>query len=122
MSDEKREAAVTSGKQLLDHLRWFDTCQPLVQALIFHAEPLVVEAEQVQDGRVEIADVDWILDNVVYEVLGLAVDGAGPRAAARHAHREATRMVVAAVIRLAQPTLRVNGPAKLAAPDHQRRV
>ena len=66
-------------QQLLDHLRRLDAGQPLVEALVPDAEPLVVEAEQVQHRGVEVADVDRVLDDVVGEVVGLAVDRAALR-------------------------------------------
>ena len=46
----------------------------LIQALVFEAKMLVVEAEQVEHGRVEVADVDGIFHDVVGEIVGLAVD------------------------------------------------
>jgi len=42
----------------------------------------VVEAEQLEHGRVEVADVHRILDDVVGEVVGLTVDLAAAGAAA----------------------------------------
>ena len=41
-------------------------------------EPLVVEAQQVQDRGVEIVDMDRVFDDVVGEIVGLAVDRARP--------------------------------------------
>ena len=56
----------------------------------------MVEAEQVQDGRVQVVDVDLVLDGVVAELVGRAVDDAALEAAAGHPHREAERVVIAA--------------------------
>ena len=61
-------------------------------------------------------------DDVVGEVVGLAVDGAAFEAAAGHPHREAARMMVAAVVLRREAALRVNRAAELAAPDHERFV
>ena len=77
-----------------------DAGEPLVEALVAVGEPLVVEAEQLQRGRVEVADVNRVLDDVVGKVVGLAVDLAGSGPAAGHPHREAAGMMVAAVVLL----------------------
>ena len=66
------------GQQLLDHLRRLDAGQLLVEPLVAVREPLVVEAQQVQHRGVEVVDVDRVLDDVVGEVVGLAVDRARP--------------------------------------------
>src|SRR5262249_6943917 len=108
--------------QLLDHLRWLDTRQPLVQPLVLERELLVVDAEQVKHRGVEVVDVARVLDDVVTEVVGLAVDRPALRAAAGHPHGEAARVVIAAVVRLRQAPLAVNRPPELAPPDDERRI
>ena len=60
--------------------------------------------------------------DVVAEVVGRAVDQTRLDAAAGHPHREAARMVIAAVVGRGQLALRIAGAAELAAPDHQRVV
>src|SRR5262245_26198369 len=92
-----------SGQQILDHLCRLAAGEALVEALMLYAETLVVEAEQVQNRRVEVANVDRVFDDVVAEVVGLAVDGTGASTAAGHPHGETPRVVVAAVVGLAQP-------------------
>ena len=67
------------GEELLDHVRRLDAGQPLVEPLVAEREALVVEAQQVQHRGVEVADVDRVLDDVVGEIVGLAVDRARPR-------------------------------------------
>src|SRR4051794_22774484 len=106
-----------SGEQFLDDAGRLDAGQALVEALVPHREALVVEAEQLEDGGVEVADVDGVLDDVVAEVVRLAVDRAALDAAAGHPHGEAARVMVAAVVGLRQPALRVDRPAELSAPD-----
>ena len=58
------------------------TCQFLIQPLMFERELLVFEAGQVDDGGLEIVNVAGILDDVIREIVGLAVDGAGAGAPA----------------------------------------
>ena len=47
--------------------------QAVVAALELERQPRVVDAEQVQDRRVQVVDVDAVLGDVVAEVVGLAV-------------------------------------------------
>src|SRR5262249_22333148 len=82
-------------------------------------ESLMVESEKLEDCRVEVVDVHRILDDVVREIVGLAVDRAGPRATAGHPHREAARVMITAVILVAQAALGVNCPAEFASPDDE---
>ena len=46
--------------------------QAKMAALKFVGQAFVVDAEQVQDGRLEVVDVDWVFGRVVGEVVGLA--------------------------------------------------
>ena len=46
--------------------------QPEIAALEPVGEPGVVDPEQVQDRRVQVVDLDGILDDVVREVVGFA--------------------------------------------------
>src|SRR5438045_9745733 len=55
-----------------------------------------VEAELVQDGRVNVGDVVWILDGVEADLVSRAVLDAALDAAAGEEGAEAVRMVIAA--------------------------
>src|SRR5829696_8628027 len=70
----------------------------------------------------EVADVDRVFDDVVAEVIGLAIDGAAFDAAAGKPKGEAARMMVPPIILLRKAALAVNGAAEFAAPDNQRAV
>ena len=83
---------------------------------------LVVDAQAVQNRGLQIVDVHRIRDDVVAEVVGLAVRDAGLDAAAGHPHGEAARMMIAAVVVVRQLALAVDGAAEFAAPDDQRVV
>ena len=72
--------------------------QPVVAAAEAVGELFVVEAQEVQDGGVEVVDVDLVLQRVPAEFVGGSVDHAAADAPARHPHREAERMVLAAVV------------------------
>ena len=66
--------------------------------------------------RVQVVDVDLVLGGVVAVLVGRAVPEAALDAAAGQPHREAVRVVVAAVV----AALGRRRPAELAAPQHQR--
>src|SRR5436190_1630408 len=76
-----------------------------VAALEAEGEPRVVDTEGVKDGGVEVVNVHRIADDVVTEVVGLAMADAGPDAAAGQGQAEAAAMVVAAVVRRRQGAL-----------------
>ena len=103
--------------RLLLHAR-----QTLIEALELVDQLLVVHAHQVEDRRVDVPDVDRVLDDVVAEVVGLAERDAGLDAGAGEPVDESARMVVAAVVGPRQLALAVGGPAEFATPDHQRFV
>src|ERR1043166_5052057 len=56
-------------------------------------QALVVEAHEVEDRRVEVMDVDGVLDRVESVVVGRAEDEAALRAAAREDRRERADLV-----------------------------
>ena len=82
----------------------------------------MIDPQQLQHRRVQIVDVDGILDDVVAEVVGAADGDAGAHAAAGEPHREGARMVVAAEELRAVAGLVHRRAAELAAPDDQRVV
>src|ERR1051325_7832653 len=93
--------------------------QPVVPALEFEGELLMVEPELVQDRGVEVVDVDAVLDDVIRIIIGLPVRVAAFDAGAGQPDAEAARVVVAPVIVLGERTLRIDGPPELATPDDQ---
>jgi hypothetical protein len=73
----------------------------------------------VQDGGVEVVDVDGILGDVVAELVGARRRCAGLDAAAGHPDGEAAGMMIAAVVGRGELALGVVGAAEFAAPDHE---
>ena len=86
--------------QFVDYLRRHYASEPLIKALILEVESFVVVAELVQHRCMEVANVNRIFHDVVAEVVGFAINRAAFETAARHPHREAARMMVAAVVLL----------------------
>ena len=100
-----------------------DVGQAEIAAGMAERQPLVVEAQEMQDRRLQVVDVDRVFDDVKPEVVGRAVDNARLDAAAGHPHREGLRMVVAAEAALEDGmAFDHRRAAELAAPDHQRFV
>ena len=76
-------------------MRVLHTGEPLIQSAEFGSEPLVVDAQLVQDRGIEIADVDRILDDVVGVFIGHAVVVSALDATAGHPRGEASAVMVA---------------------------
>src|SRR5262245_48152898 len=112
-------ARKTSGPRQLRHDLPHDLPmhigQPEVAAAVAEGELLVVEADEVEDGGVEVVDVDAVFDGLVAEFVGGAVDVAALDAAAGEPHGEAEAVVVATLVALGS-----GGAAEFTAPDHQR--
>ena len=92
------------------------------QALEAEGQTLVVDPQAMEDGGVQVTDVDRVVDDVVAEQIGLAVDHTALDPAPGEPDAEAARVMVAAVIGRCQRALAVDGAAEFAAPDDQRVV
>jgi hypothetical protein len=68
-----------------------------------------------QDGRMQIVNVDGIFDGIEAEVIGLAIDHTSLETAACHPNAEGSIVVVSAVV----ATLDHRCATELAPPDHQ---
>src|SRR5262245_60873930 len=89
--------------------------QPHVAAAEAEREPLVIDAEQVQHGGVQVVHLDAVLHDLVPPLVCLAVVGARLRAAAGQPDSEAVLVVVAAVSALGE-----RSPAELPGPEDER--
>ena len=95
-------------KQLLDDLdvlrdRFWDQQamhirEAEVASLMSERKPCVVDAQQVEYRGVEIVDVDRVFHDVVAEVIRPAVDRPAANSTPGHPDREATGMMVSAVV------------------------
>ncbi len=85
-------------------------------------EARVVEAQAVQDGGLQVVDVDGVPDDVHAQVIGSADHLAAANAAAGHPHAVGKRVVVAAgvVLLAGVADLDHRRAAEFAAPDNQR--
>src|ERR1051326_4236781 len=90
--------------------------EPEIAALKTISELGMVKAEQVQDRRVQIVNMDLVPGGVKPELVRLAQGKTRLHAAASQPHAEAIRMMIAPIIASA---LHHRSSAKLAAPNHQ---
>src|SRR5690606_15788691 len=102
------------GNDIVDHAAG-DVGQAEISAAVAVGEPLVVDAQQVQNRRVQVVDVNFILHGEITVLVGGPVLDARLHAAAGEPHREAFGIVVAAI----RP-LRGGRAAEFAPPKHER--
>src|SRR5262245_37149185 len=84
-------------QEFLDDSGRFDAGELGVEALELEGQPLVVEADQMQERGVQVADVDAVLHGVEAEFVALAKRQTAFDAAAGQPHREGVGMMVTAV-------------------------
>ena len=79
----------------------------------------MVDAELVENGGIEVADADFVFDDVVGVFVGFAVGDAAFDAAASHPGGEAFRMVVAAVLVALEGALTIGRAAEFSGEDDE---
>ena len=89
--------------------------EAVIAAVVREGQPGVVQAEQVEDGGVQVVHVHAVDCGAQADRVGRAVDGAPFDPAAGHPVAEAVRVVIAALA-----AFRHRHAAELAAPDHER--
>ena len=106
-------------QDLRNHARGELIGEAFLQAVPVEKQVAIVQAQQVQNGGVEIVDAHAILHGLESDVVGGAVDGAALGAAAGHPDAEAAGTVVAAGLAL---TLGDRQAPEFPAPDDQRGI
>src|SRR5947209_17985107 len=95
--------------------------QPEISSLKAVRQPLVIQAEQVKNRRLEVVDMHGILGDVEAEIVCRAVDQAGFDAAAGEPDCEGLGVMIAAEAALEdRVVLNHRGAAEFAAPDNKR--
>ena len=111
--------------------------QAEVSSLVPVRQAFVINAEQMQDGRIEIVDVHRArrppfltrlrsqrhavgIRDVVAVIVGASVGDTWFDSAARHPGGEAARVVIAAVVFFREISLAIHSAAEFAAPHKQR--
>src|SRR5690242_20091502 len=103
---QERQSLVNSHRQsrwisfdladLRDRLRPLHAHEPLIEPAVEVRELVRVDAKLLQDGGVEVVDVEFVDDGGGAEFVGFADAGAALDAAAGHPHRKAVGVVIAA--------------------------
>ena len=75
-----------SREDFFDDLGGFHAGEAHVEALELFGETMVIDAKEVEQGGVEVADVNHVLDGVVSQFVGGAMAETGFDARARHPH------------------------------------
>src|SRR5579863_9268050 len=110
-----------SRHQFLDHFA-LDIRQAEIADLEAVGEALMVETHQVKRRRVEVVDRDWILGDVVADIVGAADGNAGLDTATGKPHGESAGVMIAAQEFRTAARLVHRGAAELAAPNNHGRV
>ena len=110
---------VVSGEDCFNGMGWFDSGNFLVQPAIGKDEAIVIDAKLVEDGRIQIPDMDWITGYVPAVFVGFSICDTSLDPTSGHPDREGSPVVVSSRSRAVQSSLLVDGPTKLSAPDYQ---
>src|SRR5690349_472335 len=84
---QRKDCRNCSSEDGIDHVA-IDIRETIIAAVVTIREPRVVETHEVQDGGVQVVDVNFVLNSVPAEVVGRAMHHAAFHAAARHPHGE----------------------------------
>ena len=96
-----------------------DVGEPIIAAFEPVGQLLVVDAQQVKHGRVEIVYVDRVFNHVVTEIIRGAEDQPRLDAAPGHPEGKTARMMVPPEVVLANLALRISGSPEFPAPDDE---
>ena len=88
-------------------------------ALILEGQPFMVDPQAVQDGGLQVVDVNRVLNDVVAIIVCLANGDTGLKTPTGGPHGKATRMVIATIVGCSQLALAVNRSAELPSPNDQ---
>src|SRR5947209_17817253 len=80
----------------------------------------MVDAHQIENSCIDIANMHRIADYVIAEIVRLAIYHSTLDAPAGHPHGVTARMMVAAVIIVAQFALAIDGASKFSTPHDER--
>ena len=108
-----------SGDDVFDDFGGVDTGELLVEAEEGESEAVVVDAQLMKNSGVEVADGDFVFDDVVGVFVRLAVGDAAFDAATGHPGGEAAGVVIASVLVALKFALAVGGAAEFAGEDDE---
>ena len=105
--------------QLAPHIPG-DIRQPEIPPLVAVRQLLVLHAQQVQHGRVQVVHMHLVLRDVEAEIVGRPQCQARLHAAASHPDRVVATVMVTTVVLLLDLALAVDGTTELATPNDER--
>ena len=79
----------------MNNASWLTVCQRLISIAATKGEGIVLEAEQVQQGRVVIVMIHDVFDGLVSPFIGCSMHMPGAKTSTRHPRAEAVGIVVA---------------------------
>src|SRR5437667_10897681 len=91
-----------------------DIGQTKIAALRAISQLFVIDTQEAEHGRVQIMDMDRVINSIVTQFVGTAISHAAFDARTSHPDREAFDMVITAI------ALRHGGTAKFTSPSNQR--
>ena len=106
-------SGVSSGQNLVDHLPSY-VSETEVAPIEEIGEAFVVDTEEVQDGGMEVVDVDSVFHSFVAEFVTCSVVGTSLDASSGHPHGEGVGIMVSTLT-----ALRVGGAPEFPSPDHE---
>src|SRR5438876_212390 len=95
-------SALVLSQNGADDFGGMDVGQTLLAGIVVEGEALKVQAEQMEQGSMEVGDGDDIHGRIVAELIGCAMSHAALDAAAGQPEAEAPLVVVAAVLALGE--------------------
>jgi hypothetical protein len=107
------------GKNFFHDPTFFDTGEALVEPFEGIAETIMVNPHQVQNGRIQVADMDRVFQNVVTEFICFAVHNSTLHATTCHPDRKAFWVMIASIVGFAQWALAIDGSSKFAPPYYE---
>ena len=76
----------------------FHIGQPKSASLMLESQPLVIDAKQMQDGRLQVVNRHRVFDHVVAKIVRLPIDHSGLDSGPAHPFGEGSGMMVAPII------------------------
>jgi len=96
-----------------------DVGEAEITSLELVGELFVVDPELVENGGVEVVDVNRVFRDIIRKIIGSPMRHTGFDATARHPDSESARVVVPPVVILGKRPLAVGGATKLTTPDNE---
>ena len=93
-------------------------CEAEVTPLIFVGEALVIDSKEMQNCRMKVVNVDWVLRNIVTVIVRGPVGSSWLAPAASHPHRETAAVMIPPEVAGIESALTVTRAPKFAAPNY----